>query len=157
MPGDSSCGPEPRACSKLPIGVSKWIFLLASWTRPVGVANRALLVADHVGNSVWRILPHIAGKTFEEPRLLVFCPGDCITVRAMGPARLMFLGGRGIGGSTLHLVEFRVLAQGEDRLGERGLEDEEIRTVAGRDRIDSASRKLIPESRNADAHGHSAF
>ena len=35
----------------------------------------------------------IAGETFEGPRLLVFHPGDRITVGTTRPARLMFLGG----------------------------------------------------------------
>ncbi|MBX6425307.1 MAG: pirin family protein [Variibacter sp.] len=35
----------------------------------------------------------IAGEAFEGPRLLVFRPGDRITVKATRPARLMFLGG----------------------------------------------------------------
>src|SRR3984893_17677408 len=40
----------------------------------------------------------IAGDTFEGPRLLVFRPGDRITVRAIRPARLMFLGGAALEG-----------------------------------------------------------
>ncbi|WP_029356307.1 pirin family protein [Bosea sp. 117] len=35
----------------------------------------------------------IAGESFEGPRLLVFRPGDRITVRAVTPARMMLLGG----------------------------------------------------------------
>ena len=40
----------------------------------------------------------IAGETFEGPRLLVFQPGNQITVRATRPARLMFLGGAALEG-----------------------------------------------------------
>src|SRR6266540_6790734 len=40
----------------------------------------------------------IAGDTFEGPRLLVFRPGDRITVRALRRARLMFLGGAALEG-----------------------------------------------------------
>ena len=40
----------------------------------------------------------IAGETFEGPRLLVFHPGDRITVWATRPARLMFLGGAALEG-----------------------------------------------------------
>ena len=40
----------------------------------------------------------IAGETFESPRLLVFQPGNQITVRATRPARLMFLGGAALEG-----------------------------------------------------------
>jgi redox-sensitive bicupin YhaK (pirin superfamily) len=40
----------------------------------------------------------IAGESFEGPRLLVFRPGDRITVRAKTRARLMFLGGTAMEG-----------------------------------------------------------
>jgi redox-sensitive bicupin YhaK (pirin superfamily) len=40
----------------------------------------------------------IAGERFEAPRLLIFRPGDRITVRATRPASLMFLGGTAMEG-----------------------------------------------------------
>jgi redox-sensitive bicupin YhaK (pirin superfamily) len=40
----------------------------------------------------------IAGDTFEAPRLLIFRPGDRITVRALRRVRLMFLGGAALEG-----------------------------------------------------------
>jgi len=40
----------------------------------------------------------IAGDTFEAPRLLIFRPGDRITVRALRHARLMLLGGAALEG-----------------------------------------------------------
>ena len=40
----------------------------------------------------------IAGESFAGPRLLVFRPGDRITVRAKSRARLMFLGGTAMEG-----------------------------------------------------------
>jgi redox-sensitive bicupin YhaK (pirin superfamily) len=40
----------------------------------------------------------IAGESFEAPRLLIFRPGDRITVRAKRHARLMFLGGSALEG-----------------------------------------------------------
>ena len=40
----------------------------------------------------------IAGETFDGPRLLIFRPGDRITVRALRRARLMFLGGAALEG-----------------------------------------------------------
>jgi redox-sensitive bicupin YhaK (pirin superfamily) len=40
----------------------------------------------------------IAGDTFEGPRLLVFRPGERVTVKAVRPARLMFLGGAALEG-----------------------------------------------------------
>src|SRR5437764_1126708 len=38
------------------------------------------------------------GECFDGPRLLIFLPGDRITVRATRPARLMFLGGAALEG-----------------------------------------------------------
>ena len=40
----------------------------------------------------------IAGDRFEGPRLLIFRPGDRITVRAVGGSRMMFLGGTALEG-----------------------------------------------------------
>lgn len=40
----------------------------------------------------------IAGDVFEGPRLLVFRPGDQITVKAVRPSRMMFLGGTALEG-----------------------------------------------------------
>jgi redox-sensitive bicupin YhaK (pirin superfamily) len=40
----------------------------------------------------------IAGETFEGPRLLIFHPGDRITVRATHATRMMFLGGAALEG-----------------------------------------------------------
>ncbi|HRP11363.1 MAG TPA: pirin-like C-terminal cupin domain-containing protein, partial [Terricaulis sp.] len=39
----------------------------------------------------------IAGDRFEAGRLLVFKPGDRITIRAVSPARFMLLGGESVG------------------------------------------------------------
>lgn len=40
----------------------------------------------------------IAGESFAAPQLLIFRPGDRITVKALQPSRLMFLGGAGSDG-----------------------------------------------------------
>ena len=40
----------------------------------------------------------IAGDRFEGPRLLIFRPGDRITIRAVRPSRMMFLGGAAMEG-----------------------------------------------------------
>ncbi|HEY5300392.1 MAG TPA: pirin family protein [Acetobacteraceae bacterium] len=40
----------------------------------------------------------VAGERFEGPRLLIFRPGDRITVRAARPSRVMFLGGAAMEG-----------------------------------------------------------
>ena len=40
----------------------------------------------------------IAGETFEGPRLLIFRPGDPITIKAVSDSRLMYLGGAALEG-----------------------------------------------------------
>ena len=40
----------------------------------------------------------IAGERYEGPRLLIFRPGDRITVKAARPTRMMFLGGDALEG-----------------------------------------------------------
>jgi Pirin C-terminal cupin domain len=84
----------------------------------------------------------IARETFEGPRLLVFYPGGRIAVRANAPGTSDASRWRGVGGPTLHLVEFRVLAQGTDRASQKRLEDGKIHAGAGRNRVHSASRIL---------------
>jgi redox-sensitive bicupin YhaK (pirin superfamily) len=60
----------------------------------------APLDADHEERAIYVVSGEveIAGDRFEGPRLLVFRPGDRITVRATRPARMMFLGGAALEG-----------------------------------------------------------
>ena len=65
----------------------------------------------------------IAGERYEGPRLLIFRPGDRITVQGAAhdpddvPRR------RRAGRPAPYLVEFRLLQQGADRAGQAGLEE----------------------------------
>ena len=60
----------------------------------------APLDADHEERAIYVAEGEvdIAGDKFAAPRLLVFRPGDRITVKATRPARLMFLGGAALEG-----------------------------------------------------------
>jgi redox-sensitive bicupin YhaK (pirin superfamily) len=60
----------------------------------------APLDADHEERAVYVVEGEveIAGDRFEAPRLLIFHPGDRITVRSSRRARLMFLGGAAMDG-----------------------------------------------------------
>ena len=60
----------------------------------------APLDADHEERAVYLVdgEVEIAGERFEAPRLLIFRPGDRITVRAARRARMMFLGGAAMEG-----------------------------------------------------------
>ena len=60
----------------------------------------APLDPDHEERAIYLVEGEveIAGDSFEAPRLLIFRPGDRISVRAMRRARLMFLGGSALEG-----------------------------------------------------------
>jgi redox-sensitive bicupin YhaK (pirin superfamily) len=62
----------------------------------------------------------IAGDRFEGPRLLVFRPGDRITVRALRDARLMFLGGAALEGP--HYIWWNFVSSRKERI-EQAKED----------------------------------
>ncbi len=82
---------------KSPVGmVSEWLYaevlLEAGASAPLDAdyEERAIYVAEGEVD--------IAGDKFDAPRLLIFRPGDRITVKATRPARLMFLGGAALEG-----------------------------------------------------------
>jgi redox-sensitive bicupin YhaK (pirin superfamily) len=82
---------------KSPVGTqSEWLYaevvLDAGETAPLDAdyEERAIYVVDGEVD--------IAGDTFEGPRLLIFRPGDRITVRATRRTRMMFLGGSAMEG-----------------------------------------------------------
>ena len=58
------------------------------------------LDADHEERAIYVVDGEIeiAGDRHEAPQLLIFRPGDRITVRATKPARMMFLGGDALEG-----------------------------------------------------------
>lgn len=60
----------------------------------------APLDADYEERAIYLVegAVDIAGDVFEGPRLLVFRPGDAITVTAVRPSRMMFLGGTALEG-----------------------------------------------------------
>ena len=60
----------------------------------------APLDADHEERAVYVIEGEIeiAGDRFEAPRLLIFRPGDHITISAKSDCRVMFLGGAALEG-----------------------------------------------------------
>ena len=82
---------------KSPVGmVSEWFY--AEVMLDAGAS--APLDADHEERAIYVIQGEIevAGDKFEAPRLLIFRPGDRITVTATRPSRLMFLGGAALEG-----------------------------------------------------------
>jgi redox-sensitive bicupin YhaK (pirin superfamily) len=82
---------------KSPVGMlSEWLY--AEVVLEAGAS--APLDADHEERAIYVVEGEvqIAGDTFEGPRLLIFRPGDRITVWATRRARLMFLGGAAMEG-----------------------------------------------------------
>ena len=82
---------------KSPVGmVSEWFY--AEVLLDAGAS--APLDADHEERAIYVAEGEvdIAGDKFAAPQLLVFRPGDRITVTATQPARLMFLGGAALEG-----------------------------------------------------------
>jgi len=80
-----------------PVGMlSEWLY--AEVVLEGGAS--APLDPDHEERAIYVVEGEvdIAGETFEAPRLLIFRPGDRITVRATRRARLMFLGGSALEG-----------------------------------------------------------
>jgi len=82
---------------KSPVGmVSEWFY--AEVLLEAGAS--APLDADHEERAIYVTEGEVdvAGDKFEAPRLLIFRPGDRITVTATRPSRLMFLGGAALEG-----------------------------------------------------------
>ncbi len=82
---------------KSPVGmVSEWFY--AEVLLDAGAS--APLDADHEERAIYLTDGEvdIAGDRFEAPQLLVFRPGDRITVKAIKPSRMMFLGGAALEG-----------------------------------------------------------
>lgn len=76
--------------------VSDWFYVEVALDEGMS----APLDADHEERAIYVVEGEvdIAGDRFEGPRLLVFRPGDKITVKALRKTRMMFLGGTAIEG-----------------------------------------------------------
>ena len=109
-------------------GVKSPVSMVSPWFYSEVTAQAGTSVPldpDHEERAIYLVdgEVEIAGERYEGPRLLIFRPGDRITVKAVRPVRMMFLGGACAGGATAYLVEFRLLQQGADRAGQTGLEN----------------------------------
>jgi redox-sensitive bicupin YhaK (pirin superfamily) len=76
--------------------VSPWFYVEVS----LDAGRSAPLDADHEERAIYLVegFIEVAGDRFEGPQLLIFRPGDRITVQAATPARMMFLGGTALEG-----------------------------------------------------------
>jgi redox-sensitive bicupin YhaK (pirin superfamily) len=102
-----------------PVGmVSDWFYVEVN----LAVGLSAPLDADYEERAIYVVEGEveIAGDTFEGPRLLVFRPGDAITVTAKRPTRMMFLGGTAVGGPRY--IWWNFVSSSQDRI-EQAKED----------------------------------
>jgi redox-sensitive bicupin YhaK (pirin superfamily) len=76
--------------------VSPWFYIEVS----LDAGMKVPLDTDHEERAVYVVdgEVQIAGERFEGPRLLIFRPGDRITITAIRAARMMFLGGDALEG-----------------------------------------------------------
>jgi redox-sensitive bicupin YhaK (pirin superfamily) len=82
---------------KSPVGMlSEWLYVEVV----LEAGASAPLDPDHEERAIYVVEgeAEIAGETFEGPRLLIFRPGDRITVQATSRVRLMLLGGAALEG-----------------------------------------------------------
>ena len=115
-------------------------------TRMLKAGATLPLDADHEERAIYVVDGEIdvAGDRFGAGRLLVFKPGDRITIRALTDAHFVDRRRRADGRSAPHLVEFRLVAQGAHRAGQGGLDRRPFRQGAGRrDRVHPAAGEVI--------------
>jgi redox-sensitive bicupin YhaK (pirin superfamily) len=76
--------------------ISPWFYTEVTADAGVSVP----LDADHEERAIYLVdgEVEIAHERYEGPRLLIFRPGDAITVKTVKPARMMFLGGDALEG-----------------------------------------------------------
>jgi redox-sensitive bicupin YhaK (pirin superfamily) len=103
LPAIQDKGFTARVIAGSSFGVSSPVDQVSSWFYvEVALAEgmSAPLDADHEERAIYVIdgEVEIAGDRFEGPRLLIFRPGDRITVKALRASRLMFLGGDSLDG-----------------------------------------------------------
>ncbi|MEJ8572799.1 pirin family protein [Microbaculum marinum] len=96
-------GVKARIIAGTAFGRASPVGMLSDWLYAeviLQAGSSAPLDPDHEERAVYvvRGTVEIAGQAFEGPRLLVFRPGDRITVQAVTGAHLMFLGGTALEG-----------------------------------------------------------
>ncbi len=94
------------------------------------------LDADYEERAVYTVSGEIdiAGQTFGPGRLLVFRPGDRISILALSQARMMLLGGEPMDGPRHIWWNFVSSSRGSHRCRQGGLESEALRAGAARRR-----------------------
>lgn len=103
LPAVSDTGLTARVIAGTAFGKTSPVQMISDWLYAEVVLDagaQAPLDADTEERAIYVVDGEIeiAGDVFEGPRLLIFRPGDKITVRARTKARMMFLGGTALEG-----------------------------------------------------------
>jgi hypothetical protein len=103
LPTIAERGFTARVIAGRSFGVTSPVAMVSPWfyTEVSAQQDASLpLDPDHEERAIYLIDGEvdIAGDRFEGPRLLIFRPGDSITVKALRPTRMMFLGGDALEG-----------------------------------------------------------
>ncbi|HEV7338999.1 MAG TPA: pirin family protein [Bosea sp. (in: a-proteobacteria)] len=103
MPIISDNGVKARVIAGSAFGKTSPVAMVSDWFYvevTLGASMSVPLDADHEERAIYVVSGEveIAGDRFEGPRLLIFKPGDRITVRATQPSVMMFLGGAALEG-----------------------------------------------------------
>ncbi len=103
LPKVEDRGFSARVIAGSSFGVSSSVEMASPWFYvevALDAGNSAPLDADHEERAIYIVDGEIeiAGDRFEGPRMLIFRPGDRITVRALRPSRMMLLGGAALEG-----------------------------------------------------------
>lgn len=98
LPVIEDTGVQARVIAGAAFGKRSPVAMLSDWLYVevnLAAGARAPLDPDHEERGIYVVegAIEIGGQQFEAPQLLVFRPGDRITVTAVRAARLMFLGG----------------------------------------------------------------
>lgn len=103
LPSVQDSGFTARVIAGSSFGVTSKVDMVSPWFYAevsLDEGKTVPLDADHEERAIYVVDGEIeiAGERFEGPRMLIFRPGDRITVRATRPSRMMFLGGTALEG-----------------------------------------------------------
>ena len=103
LPSVKDTGFTARVIAGSSFGVASKVDMVSPWFYAevsLDEGKSVPLDADHEERAIYVVDGEIeiAGDRYEGPRMLIFRPGDRITVRATRPTRMMFLGGTALEG-----------------------------------------------------------
>ena len=102
-PWSTDHGVTARVIAGSSFGVKSPVTMVSPWFYTEVTVDAGISVPldpDHEERAIYLVdgEVEIAGTSYQSPRLLIFRPGDRITVKAIKPTRMMFLGGDALEG-----------------------------------------------------------